>query len=442
MNAFASARNDLQRSVESWLPRGQVSKVNTGMVAFHPIQKLSGIGPEGTLVQLTSVSARHGMQVLSQQLQARLEGLRFNPHPGLAASQPQAPSAEEVANRVLGFVENRLKQESVSGATKERLESLLNQARKGIDKGYGEAREIIQGLGRMTDDLAEGINSGYDRIQSGLANLRSTYLGEPAPLAAEKSQAVSAAMEPISTKLLTGKPAGAVNSGFRYQESHSFARAERVGIQVKTRDGDLVTIHLQQQQASFSSSSINAAHNGGRFGFEADTLSGRYSNGSYSFTIEGNLDEGEIKALDSLLIQIEGVASQFFNGNLGAAFDSALKIGFDTDRLSAFSVNMSRVHVEQSTQMYRGVAGLGGNASKSVPVAALDGSSMGALKKYTQSLYQTLGKANLFDQRHLLVEGLFKQVFGDKAEKLQMPTERYSQITDFTLKLLDRLQRG
>ncbi len=88
----------------------------------------------------------------------------------------QPPSATDVANRLLGFVQNRLQTEADAGADIERLADLLAQARAGIDKGYGEAREQITALGLMTETLAGEIDDGFDRIQSGLLDLEKLFL--------------------------------------------------------------------------------------------------------------------------------------------------------------------------------------------------------------------------------------------------------------------------
>ena len=88
----------------------------------------------------------------------------------------QPPSAADVAGTVLGFVTQRLEQEAAGGADSERLALLLEQARSGIEKGFGEAREQIEALGLMTGQLADDINDGFGRIQDGLAQLMERFL--------------------------------------------------------------------------------------------------------------------------------------------------------------------------------------------------------------------------------------------------------------------------
>lgn len=96
------------------------------------------------------------------------------------AAQAQPPTAADVANRILGFVQNRLQQEADAGADIERLSDLFSQAREGIEKGYAEAREQIQALGMMNETLAGEIDEGFNLIQDGLLNLEKLFLDKEA----------------------------------------------------------------------------------------------------------------------------------------------------------------------------------------------------------------------------------------------------------------------
>ncbi|MDO6823546.1 DUF5610 domain-containing protein [Marinobacter sp. 1_MG-2023] len=94
------------------------------------------------------------------------------------AAQAQPPSASDVAGVILGFVQNRLQQETDAGADLETLAGLMEQARAGIEKGYAEAREQIVALGMMNETLGAEIDEGFDLIQDGLLNLEKLFLSE------------------------------------------------------------------------------------------------------------------------------------------------------------------------------------------------------------------------------------------------------------------------
>lgn len=122
---------------------------------------------------------RSRLQQQMEQSLGKLEG------PGAAAVRSfgggfQPPSAADVAGTVLGFIQLRLEQEAAAGADPERLANLMEQARSGIEKGYGEAREQIEALGLMNPKLASEIDDGFNRIQNGLDKLAERFLGQPA----------------------------------------------------------------------------------------------------------------------------------------------------------------------------------------------------------------------------------------------------------------------
>ena len=49
------------------------------------------------------------------------------------------------------------------------------QAREGVEKGFAEARKILDGMGMLKGRVAEDIDSTYDKIQAGLQGLQQDY---------------------------------------------------------------------------------------------------------------------------------------------------------------------------------------------------------------------------------------------------------------------------
>ena len=118
---------------------------------------------------------------LEQRLEQRFEGRFAESGRAFAPGQFEPPTAEDVANRVLGFVQQRLQSEAQSGADTERLAGLLEDARAGVEQGFSEARDQIEALGLMNGRLSADIDDSFNRIQDGLADLESRFVnGEPA----------------------------------------------------------------------------------------------------------------------------------------------------------------------------------------------------------------------------------------------------------------------
>jgi hypothetical protein len=57
--------------------------------------------------------------------------------------------------------------------------------------------------------------------------------------------------------------------------------------------------------------------------------------------VQGQLDEDELQAIGDLVQKVDALASQFFGGDMEAAFSAAADLGFDGSEIASFSLRMS-----------------------------------------------------------------------------------------------------
>ena len=270
---------------------------------------------------------------------------------GPVAEAPSAPAADDfspdaVTQRIIGFVQQRLEKEKANGASEERLQSLMDQAREGIEKGFAQAKDIIVDQGIFTDEVKDNYLATVSRVQQGLEELEDTLFGAGAESAATPPV-------PASPEAAAGQPAAGqtrvASESLYYNQTRSF------DMQVKTRDGDLVTIRVNGEE-SFSSSSFAAASDG----VSVAGIDARYSNSAnFSFSVEGELDKGELAALNDLFSQVNDIADTFYGGDVEAAFSQAMDVGYDASELAGFAVNMRRTEVVAVRQAYAEVSRYG-----------------------------------------------------------------------------------
>ncbi len=151
------------------------------------------------------VTAEDGIAILRERLEQRLQSFDFKVGRS-AVGGFERPSAVQVANRILGFVEARLTREQAGGAGPERLDNLLAQAREGVTKGFSEAREQIEALGMMTDELAADISDSFTRVSEGLDQLSDRFSVTEAPTPVTAASAVnyeSASRRQLSFEVMT-----------------------------------------------------------------------------------------------------------------------------------------------------------------------------------------------------------------------------------------------
>lgn len=241
---------------------------------------------------------------MEQQLEARMGKLSAT-SPMSARFEP--PSAADVAGRILNFVQARLQQEADSGADTERLTKLMSQARTGVEKGFSEARDQIKALGLMNEKLAADIDESFSRVQDGLKDLEARFLGTSAPV----ERAAVSLVESASRNVFS--------------------------FEVKTADGDRVSMRMEEQQ--YTASSRNLGQSGGASVASATDVS--LFSGRYAFSVEGNLDAGEREALSGLFADVQKVAGKFFEGDIQGAFNAAQSLSLGGPELASFSLNLN-----------------------------------------------------------------------------------------------------
>ncbi|WP_165854854.1 DUF5610 domain-containing protein [Marinobacter sp. JSM 1782161] len=303
---------------------------------------------------------------LDQRLQAAMSSGRDTGASGRTASSSfEPPSAADVAGRVLGFVQSRLQQEADAGADSERLSSLMEQARAGVEQGFAEAREQIEALGMMSDDLSAGIDDSFSRIQQGLDQLSKRFLNEPG--ATPASQVSASRVEAASR--------------------------DQLAFEVRTRDGDVVTVRMDEQRyAGVSQASVTS--DAGR---ASQSSSVSLFAGSYQFAVEGELDDGERAALTELFEDVQSVAGRFFDGDIQSAFSAAQSLGLDGEELASFSLNLSSSRTV-SASAYESVAGETSAASRLRPLAGLAGEVQDLARQASGQGVDGASLASLMDQ--------------------------------------------
>lgn len=287
-------------------------------------------------------NAADAQAALSNRLAERL-GLP----PGSLTAKQDDFSPEKVADRVMGFVEQRLKSEAASGASPEKLQQLLDQARSGVQKGFDEARKILDGMGVLKDKIASDIDDTFKRIQQGFAGL---------------------------DKLYGSAPSTGGNSGVTPTSSDRFAAvAESFELNITTRDGDRLRVSVAQASAAWSRSE------------GTNSQSGSLQIGGWQVEVEGELDDEEKAALGKLFSQVQDLSNSFYSGDMAGAFDRAMALDMDSSQLASMSLRLTQTSVRQATDTYGSVSNQGGQ-----PASATNG----ALTDYAQGLLDALRTAD------------------------------------------------
>ena len=305
------------------------------------MNSLASLAPSLSRSTLPTSSSTPRAQADAQNTLANRLAERLGMEPGALNGKSEDFTPDKVAERILGFIEQRLQSEATAGADPAKLESLLTQARQGVEKGFAEARKILDGMGVLKGKVADDIDATYDKIQSGLQGLEQSYSGQ------------SQAAEP-------GLLAAAA-----YSERVA-AQMETFDLQVTTRDGDRLRISVAAASASWSQNSAVLASDGNTSLAAYSSKSGSLQIAGFQVQVEGELDAEERAALEDLFSQVRDLSDQFYAGDLAGAFDRAMQLDMDGSQLASMSLRLTQTTVRQATDAYSAVAQQGGQAASAV----------------------------------------------------------------------------
>lgn len=291
-----------------------------------------------------------------------------------AVEPTEQPKQNPFANTILSFIQLQLERDRAAGASPEELQSRLQAGLDGFLSGYGQAYDQLSASGLLGDEVLSEIEDTKARVLAGIKDLADELGVEvdwgaeppaapvaqiPAPAQAVPTEIVNPGQQILSSVLRDvqiieqyqktvrqmqtyehlGKskfaPASASHNSYSYgiKESRDFS------LKLRTADGDAVTIRMSSSQAGVSRFDLG----GTQLGLYGEQRAG------FSFSVEGELDEGELRALTDLLNQIADVSEQFFGGDLDRAFELAGNISYDSSEIAAFDVGLSMARVESAS---------------------------------------------------------------------------------------------
>ncbi|MEE2731592.1 MAG: DUF5610 domain-containing protein [Pseudomonadota bacterium] len=239
-------------------------------------------------------------------------------------------SPQAVADRVLGFIRERLESERANGASEEEIQALYQQAVKGVEQGLREAKGIIQEQGLFSGSVKDNFYATVTGLADGLEALGEELFGVDLETAAETAV-------PIPETAVAAPATSAPGLGYRSTEV-AFQRDRSFDLEVITQDGDKVTLHVSSGQSGYANQYRLASE-----GALVESLEAGYTQyDNVAFSVEGELDEGELSALRDLFAQVNSVAETFYAGDVEMAFDQAMNVGMDSEELAAFAVDIQQ----------------------------------------------------------------------------------------------------
>ncbi len=142
-----------------------------------------------TTILQSQVSISSQNEPLSLMLKSALEGINKELEPTLGKNAAQKAfdegidfSPEATAARIVDFATSffplyQQQQQGNGDSLEQQLDSFLGVVGGGVDKGFGEAKDILSGLNVFNGDIEENANNTYDLIFEGFAKFKDNVMG-------------------------------------------------------------------------------------------------------------------------------------------------------------------------------------------------------------------------------------------------------------------------
>ena len=131
------------------------------------------------------------------------------------------------------------------------------------------------------------------------------------------------------------------------------AQTNHLRLSIQTTDGDVVTVELRQ--GGFRETSALAMANPSGKGIALDEK--RHSESYLDYTVIGNLNDKEQKAIQKLIGKIERVADRFFAGNVASALRQVGRLGFNASQIAGFALSLEYERSFQAVTAYHQTGG-------------------------------------------------------------------------------------
>jgi|GEM_PF-6652266 len=210
-----------------------------------------------------------------------------------------------------------------------------NEQKNPADAGTGAGSDTVK-LSKPLEDqkVADKVPENRETTKDNEAQEPQEPGSSPtSPATADQAAGVSAAFQ-----------------GVNFQDSRSLS------LEIKTREGDTVTVHFAQDTSGSTAALAVNNETGSGSAAQADVEKSTQA----SFSIEGDLSKKEHKAIEHLMKRLDKVAEKFFSSDMEGVMKRLGKLGFNEQQLAGFSFDLNHQQSLQAVSAYYGTGSSAG----------------------------------------------------------------------------------
>ena len=426
-------------------------------------QAISGQNNQGSQrVDQFSSSTSLGVRIYSNALSNTLEVDRRKPDfsaPVAKESEGSLFDFEEIAKNVLNFVGGAIKNAQNKGADDSELSDLFEQATSGVLRGIKLAEQDLAGF--LNEEIANGISQSKSLIEDGIANLKRDIFNPQASDLNESTQSVTNASSVSYEKQESGelnirtRDGDRVNIRFEDIQQFEFNQRQVEQLTQETKADDKVVLpeSAKDNSAPIAASETTipvidaaepelAVEQTGEVKSDVNVIEQNtvfYQENSFSFSVNGELDEDELKAIGQLVVDANELAEEFFNGDIETAFNQALELGFDEQELSSFALQLTKVENTQVIKAYETVSRFDEDSVDSDPAKAVK-----PIADYLDKLLNVIDGSRLQLEDSKSYENVINELINRLGEDVATPDliSAINRFNEFNQKLVNNLPIG
>ena len=184
-----------------------------------------------------------------------------------------------------------------------------------------------------------------DLIDTGINDLETDIFGRQQPNAVSIStlNAVAASEEKSGSLMIRTKDGDEVS--FSFESLQSFKASQQLSYQAQ----------ISQEQQDSSGELDQQSDTESTAAYSQQTSYQYYERSGISFSLKGELDEGELESIANLVGQVQDLADTFYNGDIDKAYEEALSLGFDDKELVGYALQLNRTTQTEVLKTYENI---------------------------------------------------------------------------------------
>ena len=147
------------------------------------------------------------------------------------------------------------------------------------------------------------------------------------------------------------EPTSQVASAYKALSMESaYQYSETMNLQLTTKEGDKVQVDFRQLYAEYQSytefKGAQQVPEGVTYFSSKELLEANTFESHLGFSVEGDLNDEELKAIFDVFAKVDELANSFFGGDIEKAFQKAIELEVDFSQIGSLSLNLTQTEMK------------------------------------------------------------------------------------------------